>query len=145
MRYLPLLLALGATPALSQSSQVENCWIQGITVTAIDFSPAIIEEREIKAEVYYTENARRPLGAIEIAFEIWSNERPLPLYSGYLRKLRSIDGAMLPGETLETSDFHFMEDREKALARSAGELTIHFEVQGAKDDQGEPVVPNSCR
>lgn len=145
MRYLALVLALAATPVASQSTQVENCWIQGITVAAIDFSPAIIDDREIKAEVSYTENAHRPLGAIEVAFEIWSDARPLPLYSGHLRKLRSIDGAMLPGETLETSDFHFMEEREKALARSAGELSIRFEVQGAKDDMGAPVVPNSCR
>ena len=77
------------------------------------------------------------LGAIEVAFEIWSNERPLPLYKSHLRELRfPIYGGVFPGETLTSSDYHFMTEREKEMARQAKELSVRFAVEWVKDVNG---------
>ena len=141
MRIFPAIaLGLLATSATAQSGQVENCWSDRISVEPLEFSKAVIEGREVKARVTYHEGA--PLSAMEIAFEIWSDKRPLPLYSSHLRDLRSIDGGLMLGESLVTSDYHFMDAREKALAEEAGELSVRFEVQGAKDVSGQALSCN---
>lgn len=143
MRIFPsIALGLLATTATAQSGQVENCWSDRISVEPLEFSKAVIEDREVKARVTYHESADVPLSAMEIAFEIWSDKRPLPLYSSHLRDLRSIDGGMMPGESLVTSDYHFMDAREKGLAEEAGELSVRFEVQGAKGVSGQPLHCN---
>lgn len=119
----PALLA--ATPVMAD--QVQNCWSQYITVEAVNFSREVIDGRRIVARV--TSDAPFPISGIEVEFWLEADTRPLPIYFGHLRQLRSIDGALLPGESIETDDFHFMEERERQFARDASDFTIMFDVE----------------
>lgn len=135
---LSILLAVFAGHSLAQQSLVENCYSSMFEIEPVDFSAKVIEDREVVVSLTYhaPEGYAQTLSAIELAFEIWSDARPLPLYSSHIRELRSIDGGLMSNEIIVGRDFHFMDDRVKELARQANELTIRFEVQGAKDETG---------
>lgn len=124
------------------AANAENCFDRMFKVEPVNFSDAIIEGREIKISLTYLENESlplKPLSAVEVRFEIWSEVRPLPLYSSHIRELRTIDGGFLPGETLEASDFHFMDEREKRLAREASDLSVRFSIEWIKGIAGQRI------
>ncbi|ATF00752.1 hypothetical protein PhaeoP75_01093 [Phaeobacter gallaeciensis] len=135
---LSVLLAVVAGNASAQVSLVENCYSEMFAIEPVNFSTNVIEGREVTVRLTYKapEGYARTLSAIELAFEIWSDARPLPLYSSHIRELRSIDGGLMSGEVIVGQDFHFMDDRVKELARQASDLTVRFEVQEVKDEAG---------
>lgn len=135
---LSIIMVAMAGHASAQSALVENCYSHVFDVEPVNFSKDVIEDRRVYARLTYKalDGIEEALGGIELAFEIWSDARPLPLYSSHIREFRSIDGGLMPGETIEGHDAHFMDERVKELARQAGELTVRFEVQGVKDADG---------
>ncbi len=140
MRFaLALVASVAGTAVSAQTGYVENCYSNIIKVEAVDFSKAVIEDREVRARVSYVDQDGVPLKSIELGFEIWSDARPLPLYKSVIRNLRNIDGGMLAGETLEASDYHFMEEREKTMAKETHELELRFKVIAVKDLGGNRI------
>ena len=136
--FFSILLTTVAGHVSAEPSLVENCYLPMFDIEAVDFSAKVIEDREVVVSLTYhaPEGYAQTLSAIELAFDIWSDVRPLPLYSSHIRELRSIDGGLMSGESIVGRDFHFMDDRVKELARQANDLTLRLEVQGAKDEAG---------
>lgn len=134
----PMLLTIVAGHVSAEPSLIENCYSPMFEIEALDFSPKVIEDREVVVSLTYhaPEGYAQTLSAIELAFDIWSDARTLPLYSSHIRELRSIDGGLMSSEIIVGRDFHFMDDRVKELARQANELTLRLEVQGVKDEAG---------
>lgn len=134
----PIFLTIATGHVSAEPSLIENCYSPMFDIEAVDFSPKVIEDREVVVSLTYhaPEGYAQTLSAIELAFNIWSDARPLPLYSSHIRELRSIDGGLMSGEIIVGQDFHFMDDRVKELARQANELTLRLEVQGVKDEAG---------
>ncbi len=133
MRLPPISLALAltaalATPALSETLE---CLRSGISVEAVGFDRSAIEGREIVVSI--TNNLGIPLGGVWVDFQILSSDRPLPLYEASIREAATIDGGLLPGESLLASDFHFMNDRTKNFAVEAVELKVELIIQNAAD------------
>jgi hypothetical protein len=134
------LLSVFTLPAGAEtaSHQVQNCWSDLITVEVVDFDRNVIEGRTVTGKV--TNNTDIALSAVEVRFELWSDKRPLALDWNHLRELRSISAGLLPKESVVGSDAHFMDDRERQFAREADVLSVRFEVEGAKDIEGNPVT-----
>jgi hypothetical protein len=133
VRSFPISLALALTAALSTPafSETIECLRSNISAEAIGFDRSVIEGREIVVSI--TNNLDIPLGGVWVDFQILSSDRPLPLYEASIREAATIDGGLLPGESLLASDFHFMNDRTKTFAIEATELTIELIIQNAAD------------
>jgi len=125
-----VIYATTLTAAASNAATLE-CIQSGISVAATNFNEAIIDGREITIEV--TNNLEFALGGVWVDYEIWAAERPTPIYSASIREAATIKGALLPGETLTASDFHFMDERAIAFARATTDLTIQLHVENAAD------------
>lgn len=108
-----------------------SCLKQSVLVEAVAFDDRVIEGREVKIRV--TNNLPVPLGGVWVDFEIWTKERPTAIYSGSIREAATISGGLLPGETMEASDYHFMKEHEKDFARKSQELRLELAVRNAAD------------
>jgi hypothetical protein len=120
-----------ASPTTPETVAISECLKRNIQVTAVDFNASVIDGRRI--QVNLTNATTTPLGGVWVSYEIWAEERPLPLHSGSIRPAATISGALLPGESATFSDSHFMEERERQFARETSNLTIRFTIDNAAD------------
>lgn len=128
-----------STGALANQDAILSCLRSHIVVGEIDFGPAVVDDRSIKVEI--TNGMRMPLGGVWVSFEIWASDRPQPLYVGSIREAATIPGALMPGETLIAEDFHFMDDRAKAIARDATKLRLSLSIENAADTSMQGFLP----
>ncbi|MEM6727832.1 MAG: hypothetical protein AAF618_04970 [Pseudomonadota bacterium] len=138
-----LIAAISATFLSVAGVQAAACFDGALTVEAVDFSDAVIEGREVVVELTYdasSEVMSVPLSAVEVTFVLLSDARPLPLYTSTIRDLGAIPGGLFPGEVIRASDFHFMDDRAKALARDAAQFSVELQIEWVEDVDGERFV-----
>ncbi|TVR48655.1 MAG: hypothetical protein EA386_04055 [Rhodobacteraceae bacterium] len=128
-----LLVSASLATAEADDAQAVECLRANIPVSAIDFGPAVVDDREIAVRV--ANETQLTLGGVWISYAIWADDRPQPLYSASIRPAATIGGGLLPGETMVARDFHFMSDREKEIAREAQTLRLTLEVENAADTQ----------
>ncbi|WP_412506901.1 hypothetical protein [Roseovarius sp. SYSU LYC5161] len=105
-------------------------------------SNTIVEDREIKYTLINESNIT--ISGALVEWELWSNERPLPLDAGSIRELIQIPGALKPSESALGIDYHFMNERTKELAKQASELTLIAEITEVYDLSGTPIPTEDC-
>ena len=130
------IIAMSAFAASAETAQPDNqqiltCLQENIRVEATNFDKSIIEGRKIFVTI--ENEMSSPLGGVWVSFEIWSKERPMPLYEGSIRSAATIAGGLLPGEAISEYDVHFMDDRAIQIAQSSSDLSIKLTVENAAD------------
>lgn len=142
---MPKLNILMMTVAAAQIANVANadileCLRSKIDVTPIEFDQRVIDNRAVNVEV--VNHMEIALGGVWVDFEIHSDQRSAPIYSGSIRPAATIEGLLEPGEKILATDYHFMDERALQFAREATELTIRIEVQNAADWQMKGFIPH---
>lgn len=122
----------------SETDATLECLRENIEIEVEPLSAEQIETRAITAVI--SNNTSVPLGGVFIEFTILAKERPAPLFDGGFRDLATISGGLLPGETMSSTDYHFMEDRELGFATSSEGLSVVTTILNAADAQMQPLI-----
>jgi len=104
-----------------------------------------VENIRIEADdlVYYdltiTNDLDFPIGGLEVEHELWANNRPSALGSGYSQFSHTLGGGILAGETTKVTEYVSVYEREVALARSAEQLEVKIKLLAVADIEGRLV------
>ena len=118
MKWIAIFLAMTG-PAIADTSA---CLANMIEIQNPGFTTEQITTRKVRLTV--TNKTDHVLTNVWIEFELWVPERPTAIEKGQFRGLINIPGGMLPGETIKTSDAHFMGEREVGIATHASAIEL---------------------
>lgn len=117
----------------AQANETRACLQERFPVEVISTTQETLESRSVRIAVQ--NNSGFAASGVWVDFSIHAEGRPLPLYQGSIREAATIPGGLLPGETLQAEDFHFMDERASSIAEQADSIQIAVEVRNAADAQ----------
>lgn len=135
-----LTAALPMAAATADPVEALACLRANIALEPVGFGADTVDQRAVTIRI--TNDTDKPLGGVWVAFTIWAEGRPQPLYEGSIREAATIPGALMPGESMVAQDFHFMDDRTKDIARNAPALRLAVSVDNAADGDMRGFLPD---
>lgn len=124
---------LACTASAAQANETLSCLQEHFHVEVISTTKETLESRSVRIAVQ--NDSGFAVGGVWVDFSIHAEGRPLPLYEGSVREAATIPGGLLPGETLQSEDFHFMDERASSIAEQADNIQIAVQVRNVADAQ----------
>lgn len=140
-RFLAICLtsALATGPATASKADVtEACIAAMVQVTA--WKSEVLEGQQVaRYELEIINNTSIDISGVIIEHELWADDRPTALATGYSQSAHTLGGGLLAGETTRFPEYIPLSAHAANIAETANDVSVRLKIQNIADLQKRPV------